>query len=240
MNTENNLGKVLMKFKKLKYISKHFFLVLILTPQFSYAENYEEAVLSIQNKIKEYELKIEKDVSENQTEEKRASEGFSKDDMSKKAKMNDLNLANTKLDKEIEEKINKSQQLEKTIAELKEQNKEEIKRNKEKQKRDKANNDTQKAITKQWQENRSEINSILATIVDSSAESKIKCIIEARVNGDGLVSDALVVKPSVFGLFDSIAQRTIMEAGYINLPDGVSTVKIVFTKNSAIMKIDDK
>jgi hypothetical protein len=31
-----------------------------------------------------------------------------------------------------------------------------------------------------------------------------------------------------------------MEAGYINLPDGVSTVKIVFTKNSAIMKIDDK
>ncbi len=224
----------------MKNIVKNFLWFLALAPQFSFAENFDEAVLSIQNKIKEYEAKIEKDVAENTTEEKKAAEELAKDDMSKKSKINDLILSNTKLDKEIEEKINKSQELEKNIIQLKEQNKEAIKQQQIKQKRDKAISDTQKAITKQWLENSNEVNNILSTIVDGSAASKIKCIIEARVNSEGLVSDTLVLKPSIFGLFDAIAQRTIMETGYINLPDGMTTAKIVFTKNSAIMKIDEK
>jgi hypothetical protein len=230
----------MLKTKKLKNKLKTFVIILGLMTQISYAENFEDTVSSIQERIKEYEAAIAKDVAENSTEDKKAADELVKENMLKKTKLNDLKLSNEKISKEIEEKIGKSQNFEKTIAELKEQNKEEIRLEKEREKKQKAMHDTQAVITKQWQENNKEVNEILGTIVDSSVVSKIKCIIEAKVNSDGLISDAMVVRPSVFGLFDGIAQRTIMETGYINMPKGMDKAKIVFTKNKAILNFDNE
>jgi hypothetical protein len=235
----NNFWKAqMLKFKKNNI--KYFIIMLGFMSHISYAENFEDVVSSIQEKIKDYETAIAKDVAENAVEDKKAADELVKENMLKKTKINDLKLANEKLGKEIEEKISKSQSFEKAIAELKEQNKEEIKHEKEREKRKKAIHDTQTVITKQWQENSNEVNQILGTIVDNSVVSNIKCIIEAKVNSEGLISEAMVVRPSIFGLFDGIAQRTVMETGYINLPEGMETAKIIFTKNKAILNFDSE
>jgi hypothetical protein len=211
----------------------------ILLPALSHSQTEDENISLIQNKIKEYDSLIAKEVENNSIDEKMEVEKLVKEEAEKKSEINKITTSNENLSRQIEEKITQSQQLEKTIAELVEKNEIETKATREKEMRSKMLHESQRIITNSWLENSHDVENLLAQI-DPAISSKIKCIVEARVDHDGRIFDATVVKPSLFGLFDSMAQHAVMDAGYIRLPANMTTSKIVFTRNNATMMLEDE